>query len=441
MTTLHENVKETSTSTGTGDLTLAGAVTGATTFSSSVALGDFFYYKIFQDPFWEIGEGHLSGSTTLVRDAVISSSNSDDFVNFPSGAKQVSITIPDVASDNFYSLLYFGPGSDGDVSISAGTTTLTDTINCRNLTISGTGSLAPNGNIVRVSGILDLTAAPAGALSTQGATGSNSTGNTGGQQGTAATNGLLAANLSQGSNGGSGNAVASSVFDISPYYMHLGGRGGAGGKSLTAASRATNTIDPAPVFRPITTHMILAHGSSGSANNPSSKGWSGGGGATGGSGGSSAGGGGGGAGGAIMAVYARIINRDSTTTTAGAINLNGGNGGNGHTTTTSNGHGGGGGGGGGGGFLYLCYEALLGTSKTGLIVANGGTGGNGGNGLGTGTGGDGGVGGGAGRVVKIPLASGLSIDSGVGASGTTGGVGAVNTGGTGGAGGTASVNL
>ena len=63
-------IKQTSTSTGTGNLTLA-AVTGFPTFANQFAAGEYFYYTILNDSDgtpMESGIGHMSDSATLVRD-------------------------------------------------------------------------------------------------------------------------------------------------------------------------------------------------------------------------------------------------------------------------------------------------------------------------------------------------------------------------------------
>lgn len=90
----HDRVKETSTTTGTGDFTLAGAVSGFAAFSPVFATGDPLYYGIVGGTEWEVGRGHLSASTTLVRDVVFESSNSNATVNFSAGTKDVFCTIP-----------------------------------------------------------------------------------------------------------------------------------------------------------------------------------------------------------------------------------------------------------------------------------------------------------------------------------------------------------
>lgn len=91
-----DRVKETTTTTGTGNVTLAGAVTGFQSFNTAFTVGPGFYYTITDNTDWEIGQGHLSASTTLVRDIVYESSNSDALVNFAAGSKDVFCTFPAV---------------------------------------------------------------------------------------------------------------------------------------------------------------------------------------------------------------------------------------------------------------------------------------------------------------------------------------------------------
>tara|TARA_R100001510_G_scaffold49632_1_gene48081 strand:- start:330 stop:779 length:450 start_codon:yes stop_codon:yes gene_type:complete len=93
---INDRVKETSITTGTGDFTLAGASQGFESFASGVGVGNTTYYTIVQSGSnnFEVGEGTLSASSTLVRSTPISSSNSDSLVNFTSGDKDVFCTIP-----------------------------------------------------------------------------------------------------------------------------------------------------------------------------------------------------------------------------------------------------------------------------------------------------------------------------------------------------------
>lgn len=92
-----DRVLETSTSTGTGAFSLAGAVTGYQSFSSGVGDGNTTYYAIVAEVGgeWEVGLGTytLSGSS-LSRDTVLDSSNSGAAVNFSAGSKNVFVTYP-----------------------------------------------------------------------------------------------------------------------------------------------------------------------------------------------------------------------------------------------------------------------------------------------------------------------------------------------------------
>ena len=91
-----DRVKETTTTTGTGTVTLGGAAAG---FQSFTAIGDgnTTYYTIYDQPAgeWEVGIGTYTASgTTLSRDTVLSSSNAGSLVNFGAGSKSVFCTNP-----------------------------------------------------------------------------------------------------------------------------------------------------------------------------------------------------------------------------------------------------------------------------------------------------------------------------------------------------------
>lgn len=94
---LANRVKETTSTTGTGTIDLAGAVTGFRAFSDELSNGDDVYYLIVDDPDdptdYEFGEGTYTAGTpdTLSRDTVLGSSNSDNKVSFSSGTKTVIV--------------------------------------------------------------------------------------------------------------------------------------------------------------------------------------------------------------------------------------------------------------------------------------------------------------------------------------------------------------
>ena len=94
MPLLANRVQETSTSGGTGTVTLSGAVTGYLTFASSFSIGDQVYYVIDNGSGeWEIGVGTV-GSGTLSRNSVLESSNANALVNFSAGTKRVFCSAP-----------------------------------------------------------------------------------------------------------------------------------------------------------------------------------------------------------------------------------------------------------------------------------------------------------------------------------------------------------
>lgn len=86
-----DRVRETSTTTGTGTLTLDGAVTGFQSFSSAIGNTNTCYYAIVNGAEWEVGLATV-GAGTLARTTVLQSSNSDAAVNFSAGIKDVFVT-------------------------------------------------------------------------------------------------------------------------------------------------------------------------------------------------------------------------------------------------------------------------------------------------------------------------------------------------------------
>lgn len=95
---LNDRVKETTTTTGTGTLNLAGAATGFETFVAGIGNSNVTYYCIAGQGTaeFEVGIGTVTDASpdTLSRTTILSSSNSDSAVNFSAGTKDVFCTLP-----------------------------------------------------------------------------------------------------------------------------------------------------------------------------------------------------------------------------------------------------------------------------------------------------------------------------------------------------------
>lgn len=95
---LANRVQETSTTTGTGTLTLAGAVLGFQTFAAGIGSGNTCYYAITSTTgAWEVGIGTV-GTGTLARTTLLSSSTGS-LVSF-TGTLNVYVTYPSEKSVN-----------------------------------------------------------------------------------------------------------------------------------------------------------------------------------------------------------------------------------------------------------------------------------------------------------------------------------------------------
>ena len=94
--TFADRVKETSTTAGTGTLTLAGAMYGFQSFAA-IGNGNTTYYAIYDNSTgdWEVGIGtYTSSGTTLSRTTVLASSTGGTLVSFSSASKEVFVTYP-----------------------------------------------------------------------------------------------------------------------------------------------------------------------------------------------------------------------------------------------------------------------------------------------------------------------------------------------------------
>ena len=92
---IKDRVKETTTTTGTGTYTLAGAVSGFETFTANLSNSDTTYYVCTDNTDFEVGLGTFTSSgTTLAGTTILASSNSNNAVNWSSGTRSIFMTYP-----------------------------------------------------------------------------------------------------------------------------------------------------------------------------------------------------------------------------------------------------------------------------------------------------------------------------------------------------------
>jgi hypothetical protein len=312
-----------------------------------------------------------------------------------------------------------GDGSDKDVTISSGTTTLTKDMYYNNLTVNGTGTLVTAGFRIYVRNIceVDLTGG-GGGITCSGGNGGNGGNGSGSNAGIAGTAGAGTATgtlpgspagkvggvggfsnspsvgSATGGTSGDNRAISLGANGAAGGTGGIGGTGSSGGGAGGAAGIKTGTVITQPrnytwannLFQfasSSATSVERYTSSAGSGSGGGGNGW----GNTAGIGAGGGGGGSGGAGGLLYIEAFRLI-----LTGIGAIKANGGNGGNGGTAFASGNGGavnGAGGGGGSGGVLIAVYYSKTGT---GTITATGGTGGTGSNAGGAGN---------AGTIIEI----------------------------------------
>lgn len=253
---------------------------------------------------------------------------------------------------------FFGTGLDGNVTLGAGTTTLTRDTFYNNLTVPNGSTLATAG--FRVYVMDTCTVASGGVISNAGANAAAAVAGAGG------TGNIYGAGFA-GANGGTGaggNGLGTATAGI-PGLAASQMRGGAGGAGTSGAGGTGGTYGVTANNGGPYNYTQLLIGYSASAGTWKTLYRPGTGGGGGGGNGAQSGGGGGGGGGWITLSARRVVNN-------GSITVNGGNGAAGTANNC------GGGGGGGGGLLALVHETFVGLTPT---VA-GGTGGASGGGAG-----------------------------------------------------------
>lgn len=369
-------------------------------------------------PNWEAEATTVDASTT-VKGIVEAATSAEVTAGTATGGTGAVLTVtPDALLTSFYATQtgFVGDGSDGDVTISAGTTTLTRDMYYNNLTIQ-TGGILDNGGY-RISVKILLTFQGTAKISSNGGNGTAATTITGAAGGTARGAGSVYGGETgtAGASGGSGavnaNGVAGTagiagvsitgavgITGASASTSASGAGGGAsgfiGGAAASGAAGGTVT-NPKQLPRNIQTmsslHFIENTTIGFMKSSASTGGAAGGGGGaqsgTGAAGGSGGGGGGSGSTGGVTLVIAnKVISVANDCIQAlggnGGAGANGGNGGG--VNICGGGGGGCGGNGGTGGVVAIAYRIWSGTALTTACVA-GGTAGAGGTG-GTQTGG------------------------------------------------------
>ena len=98
---LADRVKDTTTTTGTGAVTLSGSPPAGFQSFAAIGNGNTTYYTISGSTEWEVGIGtYNSAGPSLNRDTVLASSNNGNLVNFSAGTKDVFVTYPAERSVN-----------------------------------------------------------------------------------------------------------------------------------------------------------------------------------------------------------------------------------------------------------------------------------------------------------------------------------------------------
>jgi|LakMenEpi03Aug12_release.lakeMendotaPanAssembly.Ray.scaffolds.fasta_scaffold03503_19 hypothetical protein len=187
---LADRVKESTTTTGTSDFALGGAITGFQTFSVSVGANNTTYYSVADGADWEVGLGTLSNDgLTLARTTVLQSSNADAKVSFAAGTKEVFVTYPadkavsDITSTDA-SIVVSRNGSIFDLAVSEASPASTLLAAVRNTT----GATLTKGTAVYISGSTGQNSTVSKALATGDST-------------SAQTLGLITSDLANNSNG------------------------------------------------------------------------------------------------------------------------------------------------------------------------------------------------------------------------------------------------
>ena len=126
---LKDRVKESTTTTGTGAISLGGSTATFDAFQTYMSNGDTTYYSIAHTTTgtdeWEVGLGTWNTGNTLTRTTVLAGSNGTSAVNFGGGSKEIFMTYPAAKA------LFKDASGDltvgGNLTVTGTTTTLSST--------------------------------------------------------------------------------------------------------------------------------------------------------------------------------------------------------------------------------------------------------------------------------------------------------------------------
>ena len=160
---LYDRVKETTTTVGTGSVTLLGATTGFQSFAV-VGNANTTYYCIADQggANWEVGIGTYTASgTTLARTTVLSSSNADALVTFTAGVKDVFVTYPSskgLWKDASGNAIGLGTPASGVVTNLTGTASINinGTVGATTATTGAFTTLAYTGTLTGGTGVVAI---------------------------------------------------------------------------------------------------------------------------------------------------------------------------------------------------------------------------------------------------------------------------------------------
>lgn len=237
---LKDRVKEQTTTTGTGTVSLGGAVSGFQTFSSGIGDGNTTYYAIVSQTAdeWEVGLGtYTAAGSTLSRDTILNSSNAGSAVNFSAGTKDVFVTY--AADKAIYR------DAAGEVSVTRATSatyavSADFAASATNATTAITATSATNASYA-----LSATNANFAASATEAATAITATSATNASYALSATNANFAASATEATTAITATSATNASYALSATNANFAASATEATTAITAtsATNATNAVN------------------------------------------------------------------------------------------------------------------------------------------------------------------------------------------------------